>query len=99
MTAIELEIGHRLSREEAVSKLESLLLSNGNRDLLFQGVDFSRQEENFVFSGRVKGVKISGRMRVREQAVDVHVDLPWTAVAFKGTASQRIREYLEANLS
>ncbi|MBF0246961.1 MAG: polyhydroxyalkanoic acid system family protein [Alphaproteobacteria bacterium] len=98
MASIELEVGHGLAGTDAAERLDGVFQAKKSQSSVFQNVDFTREGTDFSFSGKVKGVKVKGLMQVRDNAVNVTVEVPWTAMAFKEPASRQIREFLEANL-
>ncbi|MEE9544552.1 MAG: hypothetical protein V3V55_03010 [Rhodospirillales bacterium] len=99
MAEAELEIEHKFSRDEAVSKLRRLLVANGGGDSLLRGLDFARDDDEFSFSGKIKGIEVSGVVRVFDRSVRILVSLPWAAQPFRESAGRYIREYFEANLA
>ncbi len=98
MAEVEFEIEHKLTRDQAASKLQRLLEENDDEDALLGGLDVTRQDELFTFSGKIKGFKVSGEMRVLDKGIRIIVILPWAARPFREPANRYIRQYLEANL-
>lgn len=98
MAEAEFEIEHKFSRDEAVSKLRRLLMANGG-DSLLRGLDFAADDDEFSFSGKIKGIDVSGVVLVFDLSVRILVSLPWAAQPFREPAGKYIREYFEANLA
>jgi hypothetical protein len=99
MADLKIEVAHKLSRDEAVSRLQKVLSEKDTADSLLADVDFDHEGTRFSFSGKVKGFKVSGKMAVLEQSVRMIVTLPWAATAFSKTADEQIKDYLTAALA
>ncbi|MEE8393359.1 MAG: polyhydroxyalkanoic acid system family protein [Rhodospirillales bacterium] len=99
MADAEIEIEHELTLDEAVLRLERLFAAKDTEDDLLGGLDFTRTDERFSFSGKVKGFKLSGEMEVFDRGLRILVFLPWAARPFRESANKYIREYFETNLA
>jgi hypothetical protein len=98
--SINISIPHRLSREEATRRLRT-----GLSDLRQQYAQkIARMDENWTgdhmdFKASAFGQSITGRIDVRDAAVDVEVDLPWLfavlAEKIKGQVQQAGQRLLE----
>ncbi len=99
MAGVEIAIEHELSRDEAASRLERLVAAKDAEDPLLRGLDFTRQDGLFSFSGRVKGFMVSGEMAVLDEGIRITVNLPWAARPFSEPVNKYIREYFEAKLA
>ena len=93
MPHVTLEIPHSLGQEEALRRLkEKADLIRGTYGS--QVTDFQQQWSDNVlsFSFKTMGVAIQGNMAVGPADVKLDVELPWLAMAFRGTIESKVRE-------
>ena len=99
MADLRIEVAHKLSRDEAVSRLQRILSEQNGDNPLLEDVDFRHEGARFSFAEKVKGFKVSGKMAVMEKSVRMIITLPWSAKAFSTTADEYIRSYLMTALA
>ncbi len=90
-----LEIPHQLGAEEARSRLERFIEALQGRfgdrvSDLTQGWNGN----TLAFGFKSFGIKISGDVTAKEQALDVNVEIPFAAMMFKGKIESEVREQL-----
>ena len=98
MSKIAMEIGHNLSHGEAISRLERLLVAKDAEGSLLRKIDVTREDEQFSFSGKVRGFNVSGEVVVLDSRVQILVNLPWAARPFRELTDKHIFELIQANL-
>jgi hypothetical protein len=98
--SLKVSIPHRLSREEASRRLQT-----GISDLRRQyAANLAQVDERWAgdhldFKASAFGQSLSGRLDVRDNAVDLEIDLPWLfavlAEKIKGQVQQAGQKLLE----
>jgi putative polyhydroxyalkanoate system protein len=93
---INFEIPHLLSADEAKDRLQRFVES---LEAKFQDnlsdLQQSWEGENLAFGFKTYGIKIAGKIGVEDHRITVDVDLPITAMMFKGKIESEIRKQLE----
>lgn len=96
MPKINFEIPHSLSADEAKDRLQRFVES---LEAKFQDnvsdLQQSWEGENLTFGFKTYGIKIAGTIGVEELRIPVAVDLPFSAMMFKGKIESEIRKQLE----
>ena len=84
MPKVEGTYAHSMSKEEAAhatgEAIKKLLVSFEATDITIA----SDGEDNVGFSCKSRGFTISGKVAIKENEIDVVVNLPMLAMAFKG---------------
>jgi putative polyhydroxyalkanoic acid system protein len=85
-------VPHHLTQDEALARIKGLI----ERLKQQHGGEVSDLRENWngyvgTFSGKSRGMSLSGTIAVRPHDVEVSGQLPLLASAFKGQIEQRIR--------
>lgn len=100
MAELKLNIPHKLSSEEASSRIKKLLtkLREDHKDMV-QNVteEWNGNQGKFGFS--VKGFNLSGSIEITDSAVDISADLPFALTFFKGAISKVITDKANELLS
>ncbi len=80
---ISLSIPHRLSSDEARSRIQSTLsgLKNEHSARLAQ-IDERWSGNHMDFRLAVMGQSVTGRVDIRDSTVDLAIDLPWILAVF-----------------
>ncbi len=93
MPHVKLDIPHQLGEEEALRRLKE------KADLLgdtygSQVSDLQQQWNGNVlsYSFKTMGAAIKGSLMVGPSDVKVDVEVPWMAMAFRGTIESKVRE-------
>ena len=93
MSKLDVSIPHELPKEEALTRIKSLLadLQEEQKDKI-RGVkeDWNGNIGNFSFNA--KGFDVSGRITVADDHVNVQGDLPFMLSFFKDTIGNVIRD-------
>jgi putative polyhydroxyalkanoate system protein len=93
---INFEILHSMSDEEAKDRLERFVES---LEAKFQDnvsdLQQSWEGDQLNFSFKTFGIKIAGKLAVEENRVAVDIDLPISAMMFKGKIQGEIQKQLE----
>ncbi|MCR9116316.1 MAG: polyhydroxyalkanoic acid system family protein [bacterium] len=99
MPAFGVEVDHELGQELAIERLKFFIQRIGDKyqDQL-KDVQQSWNENVMDFSFRSMGQTISGAMFVNADQVKVDGQLPFIAMAFRGTIENSIRTELEKAL-
>ena len=93
MPKINLEIPHQLSAEESRSRLERFTESLPKDQV--SDLEQTWQENTLSFGFKTFGIKIAGDLTAEEQKLLVNVDIPFSAMMFKGKIESEIRKQLE----
>lgn len=93
MPKISLEIPHSLSAEEVRSRLERFTESLPQDQVsdLQQGWNGN----TLTFGFKTYGIKIAGDLTAEEEKLLVNVDLPFSAMMFKGKIEEGIKKQLK----
>jgi|SRR6218665_331449 len=93
MSDLNINIPHKLSSEEATSRIKKLLtgLREEHKDLI-QSASEEWEGGNGKFGFSVKGFDLAGNIRVSEAAVDINAKLPFAVSLFKGAISKVITD-------
>ena len=100
MPAFNIDVPHSLGQEAAVEKLKSFL---GNVQEKFKdqisAIDGEWTDNVLEFNFTTYGFSISGTMTVEEEVARMEGQLPFAAVAFRGTIQDSIRKEIEKTLN
>jgi hypothetical protein len=85
MAALNMSVPHKLSREEALSRIKGLFtkLKSEHKDMISE-VKESWQDNVCQFQFDAKGFNISGTITVTDNSVDISADVPFMVSLFKG---------------
>ena len=91
MSALNLNIPHDLSQEEALARIKNLLsnLKEEQKDIISE-VQENWQGNKCDFSFKAKGFNLSGNMIVNNADVQINSQLPFALSFFKGVISDVI---------
>src|SRR5437762_14179230 len=91
MSALNLDIPHNLSQEEAQSRIKQLLsnLKNEQKDTI-SNVQEHWEGKKCDFSFKAKGFNLSGNMIVNNTNVQINSELPFALSFFKGAIADVI---------
>ena len=96
MPKINFEIPHSLSNEEAKDRLQRFVES---LEAKFQDnvsdLQQSWEGDQLSFGFKTYGIKIAGKIAVEDSRIAVDVDLPISAMMFKGKIQGEIQKQLE----
>jgi len=90
---INLEIPHQLSAEEARSKLERFTESLPQDQV--SDLEQSWTGNTLTFSFKTFGIKIGGDLTAADEKLLVNLELPFSAMMFKGKIETEIKKQLE----
>ena len=93
MPKIQIEIPHQLSAEEARSRLEKF--TEGLPQDQVSDLEQSWDENTLTFGFKTFGIKIGGQLTAAAEKLSVEVELPFSAVMFKGKIESEIKSQLE----
>ncbi|MGI9429789.1 MAG: polyhydroxyalkanoic acid system family protein [Bythopirellula sp.] len=93
MPKINLEIPHTLSAEEARSRLEKFT-ENLPKDQV-SDLEQSWQDNTLTFSFKTFGIQISGDLTAEHEKMLVDLELPFSAMIFKGKIESEMKKQLE----
>lgn len=93
MPKINLEIPHQHSAEDARSKLERFTESLPKEQV--SDLEQTWNGNTLSFSFKTFGIKIGGDLTAAEQKLLVDIDLPFSAMMFKGKIESEVRKQLE----
>lgn len=93
MPKINLEIPHQLSAEEARSRLERFTESLPQDQV--SDLEQSWNGDTLTFGFKTYGIKIGGDLKAAGEKLLVSVDLPFSAMMFKGKIESGIKKQLE----
>lgn len=85
MSALNLNIPHQLSQEEALKRIKSLLtnLKEEQKDVISNvSENWNGEKGDFRFSA--KGFDLAGNIQVNPSNVEINADLPFALSFFKG---------------
>ena len=93
MPKINLEIPHSLSAEEARSRLEKFTDSLPQD----QVSDFEQtwNDNTLTFSFKTFGIQIAGDLTAEQEKMLVNLELPFSAMMFKGKIESEMKKQLE----
>lgn len=93
MSDLNISIPHKLSSEEATSRIKKLLtnLREEHKDLI-QNASEEWDGSNGKFGFSVKGFDLAGTIQVSDAAVDINAKLPFALSFFKGAISRVITD-------
>lgn len=96
MPKINFEIPHPLSNEDAKDRLQRFVESLESK---FQDnvsdLQQSWEGDRLDFGFKTYGIKIAGNINVEDSRIAVDIDLPISAMMFKGKIESEIRKQLE----
>lgn len=96
MPKINFEIPHQMSNEEAKDRLQRFVESLESK---FQDSVGDLQQswngDQLDFGFKTYGIKVAGKIASEEQRVAVDIDLPISAMMFKGKIQSEIQKQLE----
>jgi len=93
MPKMSVGVPHKLGKETALVRIKTLLV-----DLKAQhGDQIQDLKEEWsgtggAFSFRARGLKVSGRLIVSDNRVQLSGNVPWAAMPFKGKIEQAIKQ-------
>jgi len=90
---IHLEIPHQLSAEEARSRLERF--TEGLPQDQVTDLEQSWHENTLSFVFKTFGIKINGDLTAANEKLLVNIELPFSAMMFKGKIESGIKKQLE----
>ena len=93
MPKINLEIPHSLSAEEARTRLERFTETLPQDQVT--DLEQSWNDDTLSFGFKTFGIKIAGDLTAADQKLLVSVDLPFSAMMFKGKIESGIKKQLE----
>ena len=100
MPAFNIDVPHSLGKDTAVEKLKSFL---GNVEEKFKdqisSIDGEWNDNVLSFNFTTYGFTISGTMTVEEEIARMEGQLPFAAMAFRGTIEDSIRKEVEKTLA
>jgi putative polyhydroxyalkanoic acid system protein len=93
MSKLDISVPHQLPREEALSRIKSLLanLQQEQKDKI-QSVTEEWNGNQGTFSFKAKGMAVSGNITVEQDHVNVTGELPFMLSFFKDTISNVIQD-------
>ena len=93
MPKINLEIPHKLSAEDARKRLEKFTESLPQDQI--KDLEQSWNENTLTFGFKTFGIKIGGDLTAAEEKLLVNLELPFSAMMFKGKIESEIKKQLE----
>lgn len=93
MPKISLEIPHSLSAEEVRSRLERFTESLPKDQV--SDLEQGWNGDTLTFGFKTYGIKIAGDLTALEEKLLVNVDLPFSAMMFKGKIEEGIKKQLK----
>jgi hypothetical protein len=100
MPRVSLEVPHHLSPDEAVARLRQKAAAA--RSAFREHISEFQEEwtdHHAQFSIKVMGMKTTGTVAVEPEKVDVHLELPFAAMFFRGAIEGQVRKELVELLS
>jgi|SRR6478735_6182645 len=93
MSSLNLNIPHKLSKEEALTRIKGLLsnLKEEQKNLV-SDVQENWQDNKGNFSFKAKGFSLAGDIVVHDSNVQINSDLPFAVSFFKGMISDVITQ-------
>jgi hypothetical protein len=93
MSSLNLNIPHKLSKEEALTRIKGLLsnLKEEQKNLV-SDVQENWQDNKGNFSFKAKGFNLAGDIVVHDSNVQINSDLPFAVSFFKGMISDVITQ-------
>lgn len=93
MPKINMEIPHQLSAEDTRSKLEKFTESLPQDQV--SDLEQSWEGDTLSFGFKTFGIKIAGDLTAADQKLLVNIDLPFSAMMFKGKIESEVKKQLE----
>lgn len=93
MPKINMEIPHHLSAEESRSRLERFTESLPQDQV--SDLEQSWQGDTLSFGFKSFGIKIAGDLTAEDNKLLVDIDLPFSAMMFKGKIESEVKKQLE----
>ena len=93
MPKINLEIPHQLSAEESRNRLERFTESLPKDQVSDLEQSWSGDTLNFSF--KTFGIKIAGDLTAADEKLLVDIDLPFSAMMFKGKIESEVKKQLQ----
>ena len=93
MPKINLEIPHQLSADEARSRLERFTESLPKDQV--SDLEQSWNDHTLTFGFKTFGIKIAGDLTAADEKLLVNLELPISAMMFKGKIESEMRKQLE----
>ncbi|HEU5433413.1 MAG TPA: polyhydroxyalkanoic acid system family protein [Thermomicrobiales bacterium] len=93
MPKLTVVVPHELTQDEALARVKGMVDRLRQRHG-GQVTDLHEQWDGYVgtFSGKSRGMQLTGEIAVRPHDIEVSGQLPLLASAFKGQIEQRIRD-------
>ena len=93
MSALNINIPHNLSKEEALTRIKGLLQQVRDEQAnIVTNVKEDWQGDKGTFSFSAMGFDLSGDMQVTDKNVDINTALPFAVALFKGRIKEIITE-------
>jgi hypothetical protein len=91
MAALNMSVPHKLSREEATTRIKGLFtkLKSEHKDMI-SDVNEQWQDNVCDFKFDAKGFNISGTITVTNNSIDISADVPFVVSMFKGKIQEVI---------
>ena len=91
MPKLTASIPHRLTRQEARSRIQSEIAKlRQQHGHLLHGVHETWTGDRLDFSLSAMGQSVAGNLLVGDHAVDIEVELPWLLAMLAGPIKQRV---------
>lgn len=100
MSALKLNIPHKLAKEEAIARIKNLLgnLKEEHKDN-FSNLKEKWEGGNANFSFTAKGFDLAGNIIVNDSNVEINSKLPFAVSLFKGMIEEMITRQAKALLA
>ncbi len=93
MPKINVKVNHNLDKNEATRRIKELLSQmKNNYGNMVQNLKESWTNNSADFSFKAMGMSVSGKLNVNENAVILDGKIPITALPFKKTIEDKIKE-------
>lgn len=99
MAALNINIPHNLTKDEALSRIKGLLQQVKEEQAnVVSNVKENWQDDKGEFSFTAMGFDLSGLIDVKEDGIDINAELPFAVSLFKGKIKEIITEKATALL-
>ncbi len=99
MPRIKVQVGHSLSKDEAVKRIRQALANLKTR---FAGqieqLNEAWYSDQCVFSAKAKGVPTTGFIFFKENEVEINATIPFFIILLKGKIESALRDELKRRL-
>ncbi len=93
MPKINFEVPHQLSAEESRSRLERFTESLPKDQV--SDLEQTWEGDKLTFSFKTFAIKVAGDLTTADQKLLVNIDLPFSAMVFKGKIESEVKKQLE----